>query len=115
MSGSLFQQNCKSKEITHDNRGFQTFYEDDYLLTCFNYIHQNPLIAGLVSKMEEWEFSSYRDYIGLRNGTLCNQQRAFEVIDFGIHLDNAAATIKHKLIKDISAKSIAPEKLKGIF
>lgn len=28
-----------------------------------NYIHYNPVKAGLVSKMEEWEYSSARNYI----------------------------------------------------
>ena len=26
--------------------------------------------AGLVTRAEDWEFSSYRDYIGMRDGTL---------------------------------------------
>lgn len=26
--------------------------------------------------MEYWEFSSFKDYIGLRNGILCNQELA---------------------------------------
>jgi hypothetical protein len=30
------------------------------------YIHLNPLFAGLVKKAEDWEFSSYRDYLGGR-------------------------------------------------
>jgi putative transposase len=67
----------------------------------FHYIHQNPVKAGLVKKMEEWEFSSFRDYLGLRDETLCNtkltQERlainfnrllieSYEVIDF--HLED---------------------------
>ena len=32
----------------------------------------------LVREMEEWEFSSARDYAGLRNGTLVNKERANE-------------------------------------
>jgi hypothetical protein len=40
------------------------------LLHLTRYIHLNPVAAGLVSKAEDWEFSSYRDYLGLRNGTL---------------------------------------------
>ena len=34
------------------------------------YIHMNPVSAGLVARPEEWIFSSCRDYIGLRDGTL---------------------------------------------
>jgi len=43
---------------------------DEYLLHLSRYIHLNPVTAGLVAKAEDWEFSSYRDYIGLRSGTL---------------------------------------------
>ncbi len=34
------------------------------------YIHLNPVAAGLVARPEDWAFSSYRDYVGLRDGTL---------------------------------------------
>jgi len=36
--------------------------EKEYPQVCWNYIHNNPLSAGLVSRPEDWEFSSYRDY-----------------------------------------------------
>ena len=44
--------------------------KDEYLLHLSRYIHMNPVTAGLVARPEEWVFSSYRDYIGLREGTL---------------------------------------------
>ena len=50
--GSLFQLHTKAKLIE----------KDDYLLTITAYIHQNPVRAGLVKKLEEWEYSSYREY-----------------------------------------------------
>ena len=43
---------------------------DDYLLHLSRYVHLNPVAAGLAARPEEWAFSSYRDYIGLRSGTL---------------------------------------------
>lgn len=43
---------------------------DEYLLQLSAYIHRNPVKAGLVKHPQEWEFSSYRDYVGMRNGTL---------------------------------------------
>ncbi len=51
---------------------FQAAWVDDdsYLLHLSRYIHLNPVTAGLVARPEDWVFSSYRDYIGLRNGTL---------------------------------------------
>ena len=62
-TGSLFQNHTKTKLIT----------DERYLLTLTNYIHQNPLRIGLVKNIINWEFSSYRDYIGNRNGTLIDK------------------------------------------
>lgn len=53
----------------------------DYPFVCFNYIHQNPLKAGLVKKMEDWKYSSFPDYLGNRNGTLCNFKLANLLLD----------------------------------
>ena len=114
-TGSLFQQNCKAKEIALFDQQINSYNYSDYLLVCFNYIHQNPIKAGLVSSLEDWEFSSYKDYIGLRYDTLCNQPLAFDLIDFGINIHDLPATLRHKLIRDITLKTIDPEKLKFIF
>ena len=51
--GHLFQDRFKS-EVVEDSR---------YLCTVIRYIHQNPLKAGLCSRLEEYPFSSYREYI----------------------------------------------------
>ncbi len=44
--------------------------EDSYMMHLSRYIHLNPVAAGLTARPEDWAFSSYRDYIGLRDGTL---------------------------------------------
>jgi REP element-mobilizing transposase RayT len=44
--------------------------EDSYMMHLSRYIHLNPVTAGLVTRPEDWAFSSYRDYVGLRDGTL---------------------------------------------
>jgi putative transposase len=44
--------------------------EDSYLLHLSRYIHLNPVLADLVRRPEDWEFSSYREYAGLGEGTL---------------------------------------------
>lgn len=53
---------------------FQAIHVDrnEYLLHLSRYIHLNPVAARLVARPEDWEFSSYRDYVGLRRGTLPN-------------------------------------------
>lgn len=74
-TGSLFRGKTKAKLITGNDK-----FDDDYALTCFLYIHLNPFNAGLGSQLEDWEFSSFRDYIGARNGTLCNTSLGRELL-----------------------------------
>jgi len=59
-SSSLFQRHAKAKLID----------DESYFINLAFYIHQNPVRSGLVEKSEEWEFSSYKDYIDLRSGSL---------------------------------------------
>ncbi|MBW8050165.1 MAG: hypothetical protein FVQ77_07480 [Cytophagales bacterium] len=73
-TGSLFQQKTKEKCLDASS-------DEYYPLICFNYIHKNPMEAGLVKRMEDWEFSSFKEYIGKRNETLCNQKLARELVD----------------------------------
>ncbi|MBD2770826.1 transposase [Iningainema tapete] len=51
---------------------FQAIHVDsnEYLLQLSRYIHLNPVSAKLVEKPEDWEFSSYPEYIELRGGKL---------------------------------------------
>jgi putative transposase len=62
--GSLFQLHSKAKEIE----------DEQYLLTLISYIHQNPVRSRLVTKAEEWKYSSYQDLIGSRNGELPDRE-----------------------------------------
>ena len=43
---------------------------NEHLLHLSRYIHLNPVEAGLVKQAQDWEFSRYREYMGLRKGTL---------------------------------------------
>jgi REP element-mobilizing transposase RayT len=58
--GPLFQGRFQARMIERD--------ED--LLHLSRYIHLNPVTAGFVAKPEEWQYSSYADYVGLRRGSL---------------------------------------------
>lgn len=94
-TGALFRKQTKAECITFPNGLSPAFYnsasgtlistnnpEQEYPQICFNYIHQNPVKAGLVKKAEDWEFSSYRDYMGFRHGKLINKQIADEYVDW---------------------------------
>jgi putative transposase len=95
ITGSLFQHRTKAICLT-DIDGitpawFQTAYGTiinitdparEYPQVCFDYIHQNPVRSGLVKAPADWEFSSWRDYIGIRNGQLINRSRAAEFLSW---------------------------------
>lgn len=50
-TGNLFQKKTKAKLLTEPSRPDDNFSNHDYLLTCFHYIHQNPLKANLVKNL----------------------------------------------------------------
>ena len=76
-TGSLFQQKTKAKCIT--GRGAKSDLNGDgnYLITCMHYIHQNPLKANLVNQLEDWEYSSFKQYMG--GDTLLNSNTTLSV------------------------------------
>jgi len=79
-SGNLFQKKTKAKLLTESNRINDKFTNQDYLLTCFYYIHQNPIKANLVLDIKDWPYSSYPDYYGYRNGTISNKAVAMQLL-----------------------------------
>lgn len=72
-TGNLFQKKTKAKLL--DTK----LAAGSYLANCVYYIHNNPFAAGLVMDAKQWEFSSLKDYAGLRRGTLCNKSLLFEL------------------------------------
>jgi putative transposase len=81
-TGLLFQRvfNAYTKAINkkYDRAGtlFQGRYrcilltKTSHLFQLCRYIHANPVKAGLVSSPEQWPFSFFQEWIGLRAGTL---------------------------------------------
>jgi putative transposase len=74
-SGTLFEGRPKSKLI----------FENEYLFHVTRYIHLNPVRAGLVTRPENWNFSNYKEFIGLRKGPLFDA--AFLETQFGTPLE----------------------------
>jgi putative transposase len=58
--GALFGGQFQGKPIQHYH----------HLLNLCIYIHANPVKDGLVSQPEDWEYSNYPEWLGLRAGTL---------------------------------------------
>ncbi|MBA4410464.1 MAG: hypothetical protein C0397_13705 [Odoribacter sp.] len=98
-SGSIFRSETKAVCLTEidgispgwiTNIGITEFTDNDpdiqYPNVCFNYIHNNPVKDGLVNSPEDWEFSSYSDFIGIRKGNLINRKR---IQEFGLCLNKS--------------------------
>lgn len=60
--GALFQGKFRDEHVG----------DAGYLRYLARYFHRNPLQAKLRAAPEAWEFSNYRDVIGLRHGMLCD-------------------------------------------
>lgn len=56
--GTLYQGNAKTIPVD----------KGEYLLHLSRYIHLNPYSAGLVTRPEEWNYSSYPEYLGIKKG-----------------------------------------------
>jgi putative transposase len=52
--GHLFQNRYKSEAI----------HTEPYLIEVIRYIHNNPVKAGMIQKTEEYQWSSYKEYLG---------------------------------------------------
>jgi REP element-mobilizing transposase RayT len=45
----------------------------EYLMMLCRYIHLNPVKAKLVTKPEDWAYSNYREWVGLRDSELIDK------------------------------------------
>ncbi len=55
-SGTLFEGRFKDKLVD----------KDSYIIQLCRYIHLNPVLAQLVAKPQDWEFSDYHEWIQQR-------------------------------------------------
>jgi REP element-mobilizing transposase RayT len=62
--GSLFQGQFQAKPVKNV----------PHLLNLCVYIHANPVKDGLVTLSEDWIYSNYLEWLGLRNGSLVDRQ-----------------------------------------
>lgn len=71
--GNLFQQKAKSKPIEYQSTV--------QAINTFHYIHKNPVEANLVLYPEDWNYSSFREYLDPDFPGLCNKKLALEILD----------------------------------
>jgi len=62
--GHLFAGKLQHKQLHSDN----------YLISLCQYIHYNPLKAGLVNNIDNWEYSNYLEYTKKREGELFSKE-----------------------------------------
>ncbi|MBK6930487.1 MAG: transposase [Saprospirales bacterium] len=86
--GALFREKTKAKDgwespfVAPGHPDYCKIWKqwDIYGITCLNYIHNNPVRAGLVHHADDWLYSSSQDFSGKRKGSLCNQALARELL-----------------------------------
>lgn len=61
--GYVFRNRYVSEEISNEQ----------YLISCINYIHTNPVKAGIVKECKEYKYSTYNDYIN-NKGNIKNKK-----------------------------------------
>jgi hypothetical protein len=99
-SGTLFQKKTKAKLLTEVSGTSLNSISNDYVLTCFYYIHQNPLEANIVNYLKDWPYSSYPDYYNHRSGIICNKPMALRMLDL------SAIDFEKELIKVLDKQII---------
>jgi putative transposase len=62
-TGTLFEGRFKHKCVG----------QWEYMMVLCRYIHLNPVKAKLAAKPEDWAYSNYREWIGLRDGALVDK------------------------------------------
>lgn len=69
-----------NKKYNHVGYVFQGRYrwllveKESYLLELIRYINLNPIRAGIVERVEDWEFCSFQEIIGLKSKGLIEQE-----------------------------------------
>jgi len=89
--GSLWSHNTEAVCIEEGS--------DNYGVNCFHYIHQNPVVAKLAEKCEDWEFSSYRDFMDMRNDNLVNKNLALELFNLSFKEIEEKSFVDEHIIK----------------
>jgi putative transposase len=93
--GSLFQTGTRAQNLTKPENPLITsrnyfygpayifrFHKSQYPMKCMEYIHGNPVKAGLVKEPSLWRYSSYNEYLGNGGFKLCNKKKGRRYISF---------------------------------
>lgn len=73
--------NSKNKRVGYvfrDRFRMEEINNDKYLMTCIFYIHNNPVKAGICTLVQQYKYSSYKEFFGTPK--LINKQIVGEII-----------------------------------
>ncbi|MBQ7876466.1 MAG: transposase [Clostridia bacterium] len=90
----------KSGSLTESRYKSRTVETDEYFLHLIRYIHQNPIKAGIVEKINEYKWSSYENYLADNPG-LVNTEFLLEILpkhsyeEFHMENENNEFTLYH--------------------
>ncbi len=79
-SGSLWEGRYKSSPIETDS----------YLLACHRYVERNPIKAGMVNDIADYEWSSYKQHVGLEAELWIDSDPAYQSLS-----NNAQERMRH--------------------
>ena len=69
--GQFYNKCEKRVGIVFRNRYVsEAIYNEKYLVNCINYIHMNPVKAGIAKKCDDYEYSSYKEFNKIENQVL---------------------------------------------
>ena len=76
--GQYFNKKYNRVGPLFQGRFKQAVLNDNNFIYLSAYVNANAQIHGIIDKAEEHRWCSYPDYLGLRNGTLCNKARILD-------------------------------------
>ena len=111
-TGCLFREETKAVCLTEPKQIRSSWYNNGgikevilenpdvgYPNICFNYILLNPVRAGLVHTPQDWEFSSFSEFIGEKLSTMLNPGKIAEFELKFLQLDGV--TQSHPVRRDL--------------
>lgn len=89
--GVLISNRYKSEPIENES----------YCLNLIRYIHQNPLNAGIVDKLEDYLWSSYTEYLQENRASLIDTEMLFDMLGVASTQLSDAFVEFHNIVEEI--------------
>jgi putative transposase len=88
--------------------------EERYALVVTSYVHVNATRAGLVKNIEDYEWSSYPDYIGIREPVVRRLDTSFVLEKFGANIAKARKEYRRYILEHSNMKNPLEDARNGI-